>query len=39
MAAGTCRHARPPACATTEAPLKTVVMMRLKSVMTGVPSA
>ena len=38
-AAPTCRQARPPACATFEAPLKMVVMMRLKSLMTGKPSA
>jgi hypothetical protein len=37
--APTCRQARPPACAMTDAPLKTVVMMRLKSLMTGEPSA
>ena len=32
-------QARPPACEMTEAPLKVVVMMRLKSCCTGVPSA
>ena len=31
--------ARPPACAITDAPLKTVVIMRLKSAMMGLPSA
>lgn len=32
-------QARPPACEMTDAPLKVVVMMRLKSCCTGVPSA
>ena len=35
----TCMAAMPPACARTEAPLKIVVMILLKSLMTGVPSA
>lgn len=33
------KHASAPACAMLEAPLNTVVMMRLKSLMTGLPSA
>jgi hypothetical protein len=32
------RQAMPPACERMEAPLKQVVMMRVKSLMTGVPS-
>src|SRR5574344_1841526 len=33
------RAARPPCCATFDAPLNSVVMMRVQSLITGVPSA